>query len=228
MVPRGTLPVPSSSEILRQGSVLIKHPGRDKLLLRLPCFTQLDATDPAAKTRCGVSRRLVLNACRILTNHAASDQGDFLASDLEGQDKVPVEDPNPLDFHCYYFLGPPEVEAYRNYPIVKMFSAFRFPSSLPEDWCQSSSGMQSLSDDEPIVSSSGMSCYVHARDRRCAVTGYQDCALLHIICHNEPDAHPPDCGRSYVLRSPHSQDRGGLVHRERHVSPHRESHICTR
>ena len=171
---REALLPPTPQEIFcRQRPVFINHPGRDQPLLTLPAFSTGSPATPY-----GVSRPLVLDACRVLTNHAANNQGDFLATDIQGRDRLEIDD-TPLDVDCYYFLGPPEDEFHRDYPIVKTFSAFTFPPTLPDDWARVADTLQRPCHgaDEPPRASS-VSSYVRKRDARCAVTKYSDGALF--------------------------------------------------
>ncbi|PIL28685.1 hypothetical protein GSI_08729 [Ganoderma sinense ZZ0214-1] len=176
MNPRDPLSVPTPREILFRGwTVLIKHPGLDVRLLKFPALS----ADPTG--RCGLFCPLVLNACRVLTNNKAEYGADFLATDIQGHNRIRIDD-TPLDVDCYYFLGPLELEANRNYPIVKSFCAFIFPSSLPDDWCVIADARQRPI---PVLGrappASAMSYEVKTRDGRCVITHYCDstqCAYL--------------------------------------------------
>ncbi|KAM5541503.1 hypothetical protein V8D89_004693 [Ganoderma adspersum] len=168
-------------EVLVNGSVIIKHPDVDKPLFRFPAFSQPDPTDPS-QTIFGVCRRLVLDACRVITNHASDNQADFLAEDREGQTPVHIDDPKPLSPGTYfYFLGPPHHPANRNYPIVKSFSAFVFPSQIPDHWYSARSTFQAAARGLEVVSSTEMSAHVSARDKYCILSGwihFNHCAHL--------------------------------------------------
>ena len=173
---REALLAPAPQQVFyRQQPIFIRHPGCDLPLL---CFPAL-STDSTGHY--GVFRPLVLNACRVLTNHKADYNEDFLATDRQGQSRVPIDD-TPLDVDCYYFLGPPEGESHSDYPIVKTFSAFTFPSTLPDDWARVADTLQRPCHgaDEPPRASSASS-YVRRRDARCAVTKYSDGALLQYL-----------------------------------------------
>nr|VWP02221.1 Transcriptional repressor rco-1 [Ganoderma boninense] len=142
LVPVPVLPAGSSHEHSRRSSttntarsllsatpVSINHPDRNLPLLKFPALF----TGPSPTTPYGVFRPLVLDACRVLTNHASNTEadGDYLASDIEGSNRVEIND-TPLAFDRCYFLGAPDAEAHRNYPIVNTLSAFAFPAPLPE------------------------------------------------------------------------------------------------
>lgn len=59
--------------------------------------------------------RLVLDACRVVTNNAVNNEEDFLAEDREGQTPVPIDDSRPLSARTYfYFLGPAKDASSRN------------------------------------------------------------------------------------------------------------------
>ncbi|KAI1791922.1 hypothetical protein LXA43DRAFT_1008482 [Ganoderma leucocontextum] len=176
MNPRSAFSAPTQTEIFYRQTkdLLIWHPGLDAPLL---CLAALSTGSTA--TPYGVFRSLVLNACRVLTNHAAHYDADFLATDIEGRNRVPIDD-TPLDFDCYYFLGPPEVAAHKNYPIVKTFSAFTFPRTLPPDWAGGVANAtrevqtpQLLPQD---ASSRFMAPAVQWRDLQCVATRYPDAA----------------------------------------------------
>ncbi|KAM5535253.1 hypothetical protein V8D89_011059 [Ganoderma adspersum] len=182
---REALPAPAPQEVFcRQHLVFIRHPGRDVPLFRFPALSTGSTAIPY-----GILRPLVLDACRVLTNRAANGQedgGDFLASDIQGRDRLEVDD-TPLDVDCYYFLGPPEVEDNRNYPIVKTLSAFSFPSTLPRRWARLADALgQQQSYPSPIwrrPAPSEMSTMVGLRDEhRCAITRWIDsCQCAHLI-----------------------------------------------
>ncbi|PIL31156.1 hypothetical protein GSI_05853 [Ganoderma sinense ZZ0214-1] len=170
---------PEPQEISRRPRPLdVKHPRLNFPLFRFPAFSTGSPTTPY-----GVSRLLILDACRVITNHAANCQGDFLSTDKQGQDRLEIDD-TPLDVHCYYFLGAPEVEANRDYPIVKTFSAFRFPSVLPAHWARIAERRP------PLLYNHGfsfepcpMSDLVWCRDRGvCTITRWPDATqCAHLI-----------------------------------------------
>ncbi|KAM5535259.1 hypothetical protein V8D89_011065 [Ganoderma adspersum] len=149
----------------RQRPVFINHPGRDLPLLTFPAFSTGSTATPY-----GVSPPLVLDACRVLANHAAKNQEDFLATDIQGRDRLEIDD-TPLDVDCYCFLGAPEVVANRAYPIVKKFSAFRRPSILPDRWALIATRRpRSLLEYPRPLSPSQMPDRVRLRDRDCILT----------------------------------------------------------
>ena len=179
---RESLPAPKPQEILNRGRIVyIKHPAQDRLLFSFPALS----TDSTGN-HYGVFHPLVLDACRILTNRAASSQGDidsdFLATDIEGHNRVSINI-TYLDVDFYYFLGPPEDEINRNYPIVKTLSAFTFPTVLPDRWAKiADAWRQQRSDPErPPATASQMSAIVERRDRKCALTRWRDCTSLYLM-----------------------------------------------
>ena len=160
--------------------VFIRHPGLDRILLALPAFSTGSTTKPY-----GVFCPLVLDACRVLTNHAGTSRGDFLALDIQGHNRIPIDDA-PLTDECYYFLGPPEVEANTNYPIVRTFSAFTFPLVLPDRWARAAAVLQQQPRSRPIwfpsfQSEKLMSQRVWVRDEKCIITRYPDGASFPAI-----------------------------------------------
>ena len=127
MAPRQAfLPITPPVEITRGKLVLINHPGFGHPLFCLPAYS--GEADPSIQDRSttvfGVCYQLALDSCRVITNHAANNEDDFLARDVEGKIPIPIDDVRPLtpgDY--YYFLGPPNISTNCNYPIVKDFSA---------------------------------------------------------------------------------------------------------
>ncbi|PIL32435.1 hypothetical protein GSI_05137 [Ganoderma sinense ZZ0214-1] len=188
MVPRPALSQPETSQLQLQvvfaGSVSIRHPGRlGATLFAFPAYSHPDPTDSSGR-RSGLYHLLALDACRIVTNYAANNRGDFLARDREGKTPVPIDDVSLLTYgNYYYFLGPPEVHANCNYPIIKSFSAFVFPSQLPDNWYTARTGArwQQTLPLPQIVSSTNMSIHVVTRDECCTATKYREftqCAHL--------------------------------------------------
>ncbi|KAM5541506.1 hypothetical protein V8D89_004696 [Ganoderma adspersum] len=173
----------SQLEVLVDGSVFIKHPGVGKSLFSFPAYSYPKPTG-APEIPFGVFHPLALDACRVITNHASGtqSQADFLAEDREGKTPVPIDDVSlltPGDY--YYFLGPPGVHTNCNYPIVKDFSAFRFPSRLPQHWYRARRSARLERGVAGVAPSSWMSTYVTSRDRYCALSGYRSfnrCAHL--------------------------------------------------
>ena len=160
---------------------MIMHPALEAKLLGFPALSTGSTTAPY-----GVFRPLVPDACRVLTNHAATRNGrgdfkDFLASDRDGRHRIPVDDA-PLEDNCYHFLGPPEVEANRNSPIVKTLSAFTFPFVLPDRWARTAALWQQLrpSYERYVSSPNQMSTFVSGMDEKCAVARYPNCASFHV------------------------------------------------
>ena len=122
---------------------------------------------------------------------------------MKGHNRVPIDN-SPLDVDYYYFLGPPKVEAHKNYAIIKNFSGFTFPDTLPEDWAAVVNTLQQTSygQHEPPQASS-MSLHVKTRGPRCAVTKYLDCALFYLV---DNQALPMDCIYSHPVCLPHTQN----------------------
>ncbi|KAM5541520.1 hypothetical protein V8D89_004710 [Ganoderma adspersum] len=181
MAPRQVfLPPPPPLEIRIGGFVHINHPGVGHPLFSFPAYSgEANPNDPPT-TVFGVCHQLALDSCRVVTNHATDNQDDFLARDLEGLIPVPINDVQPLTpGNYYYFLGPPSNPANRNYPIVKNFSAFRFPSQLPGHWYHTRDTPLPVAAE--VVSPSDMSSHVVLRDKHCALSGNQSfnqCAHL--------------------------------------------------
>ncbi|KAI1784587.1 hypothetical protein LXA43DRAFT_901310 [Ganoderma leucocontextum] len=168
-------------DVVYEQFVQISHPRVDKPLFRFPAYSEPDPANPS-QNLFGVYHRLALDACRVITNHAANNQGDFLAEEREGKVPVPIDDAKPLSPRTYYyFLGPPEDATNRNYPIVKHFHAFRFPPQSPDNWYTARISGRFTMGQVLKVSSSHMATHIAARDQCCAATKYRDfnrCAHL--------------------------------------------------
>lgn len=185
IAPRSALAQPEISqlEIAAAGSVIIRHPGLGNVLFLFPAYSEPDPTDPSESKRLlGVCRRLLLDACRVVTNHAVNNQEDFLAEDRQGQTPVPIDDSKPLSTPTYfYFLGPAKDASSRNYPIVKEFPSFIFPRRLPEHWYTARTSGRLTSGHVTVVSSTDMPVHVTARDEGSAATRYQNCTFFHVV-----------------------------------------------
>ncbi|KAI1791924.1 hypothetical protein LXA43DRAFT_1135429 [Ganoderma leucocontextum] len=176
-------------EVPKPQQILYQEP-QDLLFIKHLCLPALSTNSPdptnSTEMHYGVFRPLVLDACRVLSNRAANNQDseDFLATDIQGRNRVEIND-EPLDVDCYYFLGPPEVEANRNYPIVKTLSAFTFPSVLPDRWATIGDALRQqqprLSRGRLPPAPSQMSNSVGQRDENCAITRWRDCALFRSV-----------------------------------------------
>ncbi|KAI1791925.1 hypothetical protein LXA43DRAFT_368484 [Ganoderma leucocontextum] len=199
---RQDLPVPEPQDILFRPCkerVVVRRPVYNAELLYLPALSTGSTATPY-----GVFRPLVLDACRVLTNRAANNQDseDFLATDIEGRDRVEIND-EPLDVDCYYFLGPPDVEANRNYPIVKTLSAFTFPSVLPDRWAQIARQRPPSRTRMPPPPASDMSALVKERDWNCAVTRWPDSTqCAHLIPEAEAAWYFVNQMHAHILGKP--------------------------
>ena len=132
MVAREELQPPSPTEISAISEIVhIIHPGCNETLLSFPAFGEpLTPTE----TVYGVDRRLIIDACRILTNFAskANVQVDYLALDQEGKQPISTTSDLVEPGSYYYFLGPTDTAT--NYGIVDDFRALSFPDSVPPHW----------------------------------------------------------------------------------------------
>ena len=219
MIPHAALPRLESSQlkVVLAGSVIIRHPGLDKMLFRFSAYSGPDPTD-SSKRLVGVYHRLVLDACRVITNHTAIDQSDFLAEDREGKSPVPLDDAkllSPRDY--FYFLGSASDPVNLKYPIVMSFSAFIFPPHIPNNWYTARLSGQLTGGQVSIASSTDMSAHVTSRDQYCAATKYRHCAFFHIVWMDVTNGAYPDYPTSHPVRSPRAQGRGGMVYGKRDV-----------
>ncbi|TBU24393.1 hypothetical protein BD311DRAFT_791061 [Dichomitus squalens] len=163
--------------------VEVKHPGYERrkvTLLSLPAYPQ-SATPADGDTLYGVVQCLVLDACRILTNFAASIQDDYLACDRAGLRRVPASDVFLVPGEYYYHLNAgPATE----YPIVTEFAAFVFPDTIPPHWSRYRSEQETADLGRRCagLSASAMSDRVRAEDLYCVVTKhYNVCGNAHIV-----------------------------------------------
>ena len=145
--------LPELTRVRTQGGfnrVRIFHPGCRQLLFSLPAIFQTHpsgssgGTNPESSTlpgdddAPGVNHRLVLDACHIITNHAAEERDCYLSRDHQGQ--VPVMSSGRLGGSLppgkyYYQPGPPSSRTVANYPIVTDIAAWRYPAEgPPEHW----------------------------------------------------------------------------------------------
>ncbi len=127
---------------LGSNTVRIWHPGCRQLLLSLPAFKFAHPPTPA--TNCdalhgdgSVDHRLVLDACHIISNHAAPEHDCYLSTDRAGQNPVLMRDnggpPALAPGKYYYQPGPPSSRTVANYPIVTDFAAWKYPVQGPPD-----------------------------------------------------------------------------------------------
>ncbi|KAI1784573.1 hypothetical protein LXA43DRAFT_208138 [Ganoderma leucocontextum] len=170
---------PLKLEVVRRAQVIINHPVVGYSLFSFPAYSGEPDPNDASKTVFGVYHPLALESCRVITNHAAKNHDDFLAKDREGTIPVhrDVTTLTPGDY--YYFFGPSKEAANCNYPIIKEFSALRFPSRIPDHWYHTRETARYAVVER--VSSSNMSNHVASRDKHCALTKYQSfnqCAHL--------------------------------------------------
>ncbi|PIL32444.1 hypothetical protein GSI_05146 [Ganoderma sinense ZZ0214-1] len=194
-------PLLSPVEITKDDEVLIYHPAVGRPLFIFPAYSDEVDLNDSLKTVSGVCCSLVLDSCRIITNYAASNQDDFLATDREG--KISIDGVQPLTTGVYYyFLGPPNVAANCNYPVVKDFSAFRFPAQLPRHWYDARATARHTS--VQIVSASNMSNHVVWRDKYCALsTGQSFIQCAHLVPKSEEAWY--DANEMFVHAFPNMQ-----------------------
>ena len=174
-------PVLDQTAVLPPSSVSLESTG-------LSGFTA-DASDSSAPdaeqrlaiseqlVRGGVLHRLVLDACRVITNN----QEGFLATDIDGHDRVPASTTILLVGTYYFHLATGTVL----YKIVTDFAAWEFPEPLPSHWERpvSPNEDQALSGRYAGVGSSAMSVVVKCDDAECVVSGYTSCMLSSFSKH---------------------------------------------
>ena len=141
--------LPELTRVRTQGGfnrVRIFHPGCRQLLFSLPAIFQTHpsgssgGTNPESSTLpCdddvpGVNHRLVLDACHIITNHAAEERNCYLSRDRLGRIPVmPHRNGSLAAGKYYYHPGPPSSRTVANYPIVTDFAAWQYPAEGPPD-----------------------------------------------------------------------------------------------
>ena len=159
----------------RVGTVRIMHPGSSRLILPLPTFPNLSAPDTTTPLAPTPHHRLILDACRVVTNNAVKAD-DYLSRDRAGQDRVLTPSPNntlaPGEY--FYHPGPPSAPTIPNYPIVTDFAAWNFPEKIPDHWVRPSASTQEIGDLQRKYSwckPSDMTLAVKFGDTSCIVTG---------------------------------------------------------
>ncbi|KAM5533490.1 hypothetical protein V8D89_012827 [Ganoderma adspersum] len=136
---------PSPMVFRRVGTVRIMHPGCSRLILPLPTFPNISAPDTTTPLASTPDHRLILDACRVVTNNAVKE-GDYLSKDRAGQDRVLALSPNntlaPGEY--FYHPSPPSATTTPNYPIVTDFAAWNFPEKIPDHWVRPSASAQEI------------------------------------------------------------------------------------
>ncbi|KAI0762412.1 hypothetical protein C8Q74DRAFT_1318894 [Fomes fomentarius] len=144
---------PSSDDVQPRGTVVLLHPGYDRILFSLPAFDSLGG-------RFGVNRSVAQDACRIITNN---EEG-FLATDREGNLALPNADPNIERGRIITILL---------YPVVTEFASWVFPKTMPAHWTRNMTIEQFAACLVWTTSeASAMSNAVTAQDQRCIVTHF--------------------------------------------------------
>lgn len=161
--------------------VCIIHPGCQQPIFALPAFPY-PLAGANNKPVHGVDHRLILDACNILTNHAAKERDCYLSKDHAGRHPIPRHSDILAPAKYYYHLGRPSAVTDVNYPIVTDFTAWKFPDKLPRHWTR-----PDVRDPE-IIRLSGyhrrqpndhdMWDGVTANDGGCVVTKYKTCRHL--------------------------------------------------
>ncbi len=121
-------------------TVFTWHPGCRQFLFCLPAYTHPSSVTGNNRDLLhddGVNHRLVLDACHIISNHAAQENDCYLSRDRAGQNLVMPHNMNSaLAAGKYYYQpGPPSSRTVANYTIVTDFAAWRYPEKgAPNHW----------------------------------------------------------------------------------------------
>ncbi|TBU31026.1 hypothetical protein BD311DRAFT_825627 [Dichomitus squalens] len=201
MKTRQPLAPPSPQEVLLHAlTVDIIHPGFNRPLFSFPAFS--DEPTPSGDTQYGVNHRLVLDACRVLTNLTAEDIDGYIAHDRSGQQRVSLGSPLLSPGRYFYHLGPPGVK--NRYRIVNDFAAWRFPASIPSHWIRTRTDEErSALYRHELNSASDMSSVVLSEDKHCVITQYQQsCENAHLVPREHEDWFNGNNMTDYNLAGP--------------------------
>ena len=157
---------PSATDLpaldLNFGGVDILHPFNNLRLFSLPCFDREVATG-----NFGVERRIIDDACHIITNNRAG----YLSEDRAGEQRLSTTIAIVPAGSYYLHLNDSQVA---NYPIVSEFSAWLFPG-LPKHWCRLDAASRIQRRIKYCMPPSTMSTKVKAIDGSCMITGFPTC-----------------------------------------------------
>ncbi|TBU59987.1 hypothetical protein BD310DRAFT_923640 [Dichomitus squalens] len=198
---RQQLTPPSPQEVLLHTlTVDIIHPGFNRPLFSLPAFS--DEPTPSGDTQYGVDHRLVLDACRILTNLTANDQDGYIAHDCAGEQRVSLDISLLSPGRYFYHLASPGTTS--KYRIVKDFSAWRLPASIPSHWVRTRTPEErSALYRYEFNSASAMSRVVVSEDGHCVITQYQQsCENAHLVPKEHEDWFNGNNMTDYNLSGP--------------------------
>ncbi|RPD53601.1 hypothetical protein L227DRAFT_396734 [Lentinus tigrinus ALCF2SS1-6] len=148
----------------------------------VPSRITASSRDPSVTGTGGVNHRLVLDACRVITNN----QDGYLTTDIGGAERVLA---STITLPCgRYYLHLDNPSTRTCYKIVTNFAAWEFPRSLPAHWQRHLSGDEEfrLQQDFASVSPSRMSEVVRNADKECVVSGFQhSLQTAHILPKEE-------------------------------------------
>ncbi|TBU27572.1 hypothetical protein BD309DRAFT_604981 [Dichomitus squalens] len=192
MILREHLAIPSPQQVrLHSLTVDIVHPDCKRPLFSLPAFSA--GLTPSGDTQYGVDHRLVLDACRVLTNRAAKEPDGYIAHDCAGHQRLSLDTVLLRPGRYFYHLASPQgtgtSTSTSKYPIVGDMTAWRFPESIPSHWIRNRSvEEQSELYDNEFNSSSSMSTAVLEEDKRCIITRYrQSCENARLVPQDQGD-----------------------------------------
>ncbi|KAI1793284.1 hypothetical protein LXA43DRAFT_942610 [Ganoderma leucocontextum] len=159
--------------------VSVIHPGCRQLIFALPAFPY-PATTGTKMPMHGVDHRVVLDACRILTNYAAEEQEGYISKDRAGRHPILRHSEVLAPDEYYYHPAPPATRTEANYPIVTDFAAWKFPDKIPDHWTrpESHTSEQLLALRRKYTWSMPNDIWyqVTSGDGGCVVTKYLSCA----------------------------------------------------
>ncbi|KAM5533485.1 hypothetical protein V8D89_012822 [Ganoderma adspersum] len=160
------------------------HPGCSKLLFALPAFPRPPAPDTDLRPSYDVDQRLILDACRVITNDATTSAHiGYLSNDRAGHDRIPFPSADAdadsdalLPGKYFYHPRPPSAttSTIPNYPIVTDFVAWQFPEKIPDHWVRpkpSPEEMAELWRKYAGCRQKDMESAVTADDETCILTG---------------------------------------------------------
>ena len=182
-----TFPELQLQGIYQSSEVQIVHPSNDYALFSLAALDR----DPSGLPRYGISYRLVLDGCHVLTNGTPG----YVATDAKGETPVSCDNNFLAAGRYFYFVGT-RGEPKSDYNIVYDFDAWLF--SMPAHWSRRQS-QEERARCRPDFSSppSYMSEFVKTKDERCLITKYLlPCAYLVSHISNIIKAYSMGCNRS--------------------------------
>ncbi|RPD53584.1 hypothetical protein L226DRAFT_571962 [Lentinus tigrinus ALCF2SS1-7] len=176
-------PIPPLSTVHEPSAVPDSSAAPESAVAHEECTVLSEITgDPSVTGTGGVNHRLVLDACRVITNN----NDGYLTTDIDGAERVLA---TTITLPCgIYFLHLENLSTRACYKIVANFAAWEFPESLPDHWERPLSGPERLQLRQTFgrVSPTEMSDVVKGADTKCVVSGFRlSLQTAHILPKEE-------------------------------------------